>query len=64
MRWVLALLMTGSVLAGCSAHSARMNGGYASPDDRLDPVRKTNAPGEDPGKEQSVRDFAQPRGLY
>ena len=63
MRWVAAILVTASVLAGCSAHSSRMNGGYASPGP-LDPVRSTSAADEHPGKTWSVREFTQPRGLY
>jgi hypothetical protein len=66
MRWVVISLVIGSTLAGCSVRTAQMDGGYASPGDqtRLDPVRKTGTADEEPGKAQSVRDFAQPRGLY
>jgi hypothetical protein len=66
MRWVLIALVMGTTLAGCSARTAHMDDGYASPgtEERLTPVRKTRADDEDPGKAWSVRDFASPRGLY
>ena len=67
MRWVvIALMLTGSTLAGCSARTAQMDGGYAFPGDqeRLGPVKTTGTDDEHPGKAQSVRDFAQPRGLF
>jgi hypothetical protein len=61
MKLLVIALLTGSMLAGCSASTARRDGGYASPSDqeRLSPVRTTGT-GRDPGKEQSVQDFAQP----
>jgi hypothetical protein len=66
MRWVVISLVIGSTLAGCSVRTAQMDDGYyASPgDQRLNVLRKTAAADENPGKAQSVRDFAQPRGLY
>ena len=66
MRWLVIALVMGSTLAGCSVRTAHMGDGYASPGDqeRLRPVRTTGTADEHPGKAQSVRDFAQPRGLY
>ena len=66
MRWIVTALVMGSVLAGCSTHTAQMDsGGYASPpSDRLDIVRQTSDAEAHPGKTRSVHDFAIPRGLY
>jgi hypothetical protein len=68
MKWIVTLIVVGSIVTGCSTmRTAHVDeGGFASPpsDQQLDPVRKTSDSDEHPGKTWSVREFAQPRGLY